>query len=158
MMRLLANVSNRLRYEWLRPIEPWLGPDQRWRQQNKIAVVSSLLPMCPSSRKGKGKGKVKGKSKDSSCETIISGDSVLNDIRKDQAREVKMYLTRFIWELLGVLILKCLRQWCFKRMLSWIMVRQKTGGGVEAVQIFGGCSETRFFLILVSGQTMVPFC
>ena len=46
-----------------------------------------------------------------------------------------MDLARFIWELLGVLILKCLRQWCFKRMLSWIVVRQKTAGGVEAVQI-----------------------
>ena len=36
-----------------------------------------------------------------------------------------MDLARFIWELLGVLILNCLRQWCFKRMLSWIVVRQK---------------------------------
>ena len=36
-----------------------------------------------------------------------------------------MDLERFIWELLGVLILNCLRQWCFKRMLSWIVVRQE---------------------------------
>ena len=35
-----------------------------------------------------------------------------------------MDLARFIWELLEVLILICLRQWCFKRMLSWIVVRQ----------------------------------
>ena len=54
-------------YQWLRRIEPWLRPDQRWRQRNKIAVVSSLLPTCLPSRKGKGKGKVKGKSKGSSC-------------------------------------------------------------------------------------------
>ena len=46
-----------------------------------------------------------------------------------------MNLARFIWELLGVLILNCLRQWCFKRMLSWIVVRTETAGGVEAVQI-----------------------
>ena len=36
----------RLRYWWLRRIELWVRPDQRWRQQNKTAVVSSLLPMC----------------------------------------------------------------------------------------------------------------
>ena len=36
-----------------------------------------------------------------------------------------MDLARSIWVLLGVLILNCLRQWCFKRMLSWIVVRQK---------------------------------
>ena len=42
-----------------------------------------------------------------------------------------MDLARFIWELLRVLILNCLRQWCFKRMLSWIVC----DGGVEAVQI-----------------------
>ena len=54
-----------------------------------------------------------------------------------------MDLARFIWELLGVLILNCLRQWCFKRMLSWIVVRQKQL--VESRQCrFGGCSETRF--------------
>ena len=36
-----------------------------------------------------------------------------------------MDLARFIWELLGVSILNCLRQLCFKRMLSWIVVRRK---------------------------------
>ena len=36
-----------------------------------------------------------------------------------------MDLARFIWELLGVLILNSLRQWCLKRMLFWIVVRQK---------------------------------
>ena len=35
------------------------------------------------------------------AEAFISGDSVLNDIRKDLAKEVKMDLARFIWELLG---------------------------------------------------------
>ena len=59
------------------------------------------------------------------AEAIISGDSVVNDIRKDLAKEVKMDLARFLWELLGVLILNCLRQWFFKRMLCWIVVRQK---------------------------------
>ena len=42
----LPNVANRLRYWWPRRIELWLRPDQRWHQQNKTAVVSSLLPMC----------------------------------------------------------------------------------------------------------------
>ena len=36
-----------------------------------------------------------------------------------------MDLARFIWELLGGSILNCLRQLCFKRMLSWIVVRRK---------------------------------
>ena len=87
-----------------------------------------------SSRKGKGKGKVKGKSKNSSC--LICGRSdhcwrqcperqSMNDSRKDLAKEVKMDLARFIWELLGVSILNCLRLLCSKRMLSWIVVRQK---------------------------------
>ena len=59
------------------------------------------------------------------AEAIISGDSVLNDSRKDLAREVKMDLARSTWEPQRVLIVNCLRQWCFKRMLSWIVVRQK---------------------------------
>ena len=49
----------------------------------------------------------------------------MNDIRKDLAKEVKIDLARFIRELLGVLILNCLKQWFLKRMLSWIVVRQK---------------------------------
>ena len=69
------------------------------------------------------------------AEAIISGDSVLNDIRKDLAREAKMDLARFIWELLGVLILNCLRQWCFKRMFVLDCGATETAGGVEAVQI-----------------------
>ena len=75
------------------------------------------------------------------AEAIISGDGVLNDIRKDLAKDVKMDLARFIWKLLGVLILNCLRQWCFKRMLSWIVVRQKQL--VKSRQC--RCCETRFF-------------
>ena len=118
MMRLLPNVSNRLRYEWLRRIEPWLRLGQRWRQQNKIAVVSSLLPMCLPVVRAKERANRKIHRVSSVAEAIISGDSVLNDIRKDLAKEAKMDLERFIWELLGVLILNCLRQWCFKRMLS----------------------------------------
>ena len=59
------------------------------------------------------------------AEAVISGDSVLNDSRKDLAKEVKMDLARFIWELHGVSVLNCLRQLCFKLMLSWIVVRQK---------------------------------
>ena len=98
-------------------------------QQNKIAVVSSLLPMCLPVVRAKEKARSKANRKihrvSSVAEAIISGDSVLNDIRKDLAKDVKMDLARFIWELLGVLILNCLRQWCFKRMLSWIVVRQK---------------------------------
>ena len=70
------------------------------------------------------------------AEAIISGDSVLNDIRKDLAKEVKMDLARFIWELFGVLILNCLRQWCFKRMFVVLDCgATATAGGVEAVQV-----------------------
>ena len=45
-----------------------------------------------------------------------------------------MDLARFncIWEMLGALMLNCLRHWRFKRMLSCIVV---TAGRVEAVQI-----------------------
>ena len=88
------------------------------------------------------------------AEAIISGDSVLNDIRKDLAREVKMDLARFIWELLGGLILNCLRQWCFKRMLSWIVVRQKQAGGVEAVQILADAVKQGFSDSLVEVDSL----
>ena len=47
-----------------------------------------------------------------------------------------MDLARFIWELLGG-ILNCLRQLCFKRMLSWTGATETTGG-VQAVQILVG--------------------
>ena len=30
---------------WLRRIEPWLRPDEQWREQNKTVVVSFLLPV-----------------------------------------------------------------------------------------------------------------
>ena len=56
---------------------------------------------------------------------IISGDGVLNDGRKDLAKDVKIDLARSTCEQLGVLILNCLRQLCFRLMLSWIVVRQK---------------------------------
>ena len=56
---------------------------------------------------------------------IISGDSVLNDSRKDLVKEVKMDLARSTWEPHGVLILNCLRQLRFKLMLCWTEVRQK---------------------------------
>ena len=59
------------------------------------------------------------------AEVVISGDSVVNDSRKDLAKEVKMDIARFTWEPHGVLILNCLRQLCFKLMLSWIVERQK---------------------------------
>ena len=56
------------------------------------------------------------------AEVIISGDSVLNDSRKDVAKEVKMDLARSTWEPHGVLILNCSRQLCFKLMLCWSVV------------------------------------
>ena len=65
---------------------------------------------------------------------IISGDGVLNDIRKDLAKEVRMDLARFTWELLGVLILNCLTV-----VLQADVVLDcgaiETVGGVKAVQI-----------------------
>ena len=79
------------------------------------------------------------------AEAIISGDSVLNDIRKDLAKELKMDLARFLWELLGVLILNFLRQWCF--IADVVLDCGATEQLVESRQcrFFGGCSETRFF-------------
>ena len=67
--------------------------NQLLRQRNKIAVVSFLLPTClPVER-----AKVRASSKEnrvihlvsSVAEVIISGDSVLNDSRKDLAQEEK---------------------------------------------------------------------
>ena len=143
MIRLLPNVSNKLRYWWLRRMEPWLGPDQTVAsaKQNR----SGFFPPSdvPSSRKGKGKGKVKGKSKDSSC--LICGRS--NDIRKDLAKEVKMDLARFIWELLGVLILNCLRQWCFQADVVLDGGATETAGGVEAVQILVDAVKQGFLIL-----------
>ena len=87
-----------------------------------------LSNVC-SSRNGKEKGKVKGKSKDSSCLICGRNDHFWRHCperhSKGSGKGDKIDLARFIWELLGVLILNCLRQWCFKRMLSWIEVRQK---------------------------------
>ena len=68
------------------------------------------------------------------AEAVISGDSVLNDSRKDLAKEVKMDLARFIWELHGVSVLNCLRQLCFKRDAVLDCGATETAG-VEAVQI-----------------------
>ena len=72
-----------------------------------------------------------------------------------------MDLARFTWELLGALILNCLRQWCFKRMLSWIVVRQKQLVGVEAVQILVDLAlkwtlwtDSGFVLLIVTGARL----
>ena len=78
-----------------------------------------------------------GKSKDSSYLICGRSDHFWRQCPERQSKGSgkggsKMDLERFIWDLSGVLILNCLRQWCFKRMLSWIVVRQ-TVGGVEAV-------------------------
>ena len=56
------------------------------------------------------------------AEVIVSGDTVLNDSRKDLVKDVKMDLARFTWEELGVLILNCFRQMCFKLVLFWCVV------------------------------------
>ena len=81
------------------------------------------------SRKGKGKGKLKGKSRDSSCLICGQSDHFWRQCPERQLKGSgkggKKDLARFIWELLGVLILNCLRQWYFKRILSWTVVRQK---------------------------------
>ena len=110
-----------------RTIEQWLTLDQRLRQRNKIAVVSFLLPTCLPVARARAGSRENRKIHLVSfvAEVIISGDSVLNDTRKDLTKEVKMDLARFTYEPLGVLILNCLRQLRFKLMLSWIVVRQK---------------------------------
>ena len=121
----LPNVCNRPRCWQLRRIELWLRPDQRWRQRNKIAVVSSLLPTSLPVEREKNKPRENRKIHrvSSVAEVIISGDSVLNDSRKDLAKEV----------------------WSFDSELFETVVLQadvvldcgatETSGGVEAVQI-----------------------
>ena len=115
--------------ECVQQAEVLVAEANRTLAQARSAVASakqnrsgfSLLPMCLPVARAKERTRWKANRKihrvSSVAEAIISGDSVLNDSRKDQAKEVNMYLARFIWELLGVLILNCLRQWCFKRML-----------------------------------------
>ena len=83
----------------------------------------------PSNRSSSRKGKVKGKSKDSSCLIFGRNDHIWRQCperhSKGSGKGGKNGSRTFFWELLGVFILNCLRQWCFKRMLSWIVVRQK---------------------------------
>ena len=104
----LPNACNRQRYWQPRLIEHWLGLDQQVRKRKKIEVVSGFFSPSnvPSSRKGKGRASSKENREihlvSSVAEVIISGDSVLNDSRKDVAKEVKMDLARFTWEQLGV--------------------------------------------------------
>ena len=79
------------------------------------------------------------------AEAIISGDSVLNDIRKDLAKDVKMDLARFYFG----------AAWSFDSELFEKVVHQadvlldtgatETAGGVEAVQILVD-AVTRGFL------------
>ena len=133
--------------------------------KTKTAVVSSLLPMCPSSRQGKGKGKVKSKSKDSSC--LICGRSdhfletvSLNNIRKDLAKDVKMHLARFYlgatWsfdsELFETVVLQaecCPGLWCDRNKL---VESRQCRFLVDAVKqdFFGFSCRSG-----LSGQTMV---
>ena len=95
-------------------------------ERNKIAVVSSLLPTCLPVERAKARARSKANSKIHRVSpVIISGDSVLNDSRKDLEKEVKLDLARSIWGQLEVSILNCLKQLCFKRVLYWIVVRQK---------------------------------
>ena len=44
-------------------------------------------------------------------------ETVLNDSRKDLAKDAKVDLARLTWEQLGVLILNYLRELCFKLIL-----------------------------------------
>ena len=78
MMRLLPNVSNKLRYWQLRPIEHWLMLDQQLRQRNKIVVVSFLLPTFPPVERAKARASSKENREihrvSSVAEVIISGD------------------------------------------------------------------------------------
>ena len=90
--------------------------------------------MCPTGRSTGSRGESNfGSCRVSSvADAIISGDSVLYDSRKELAKEVKMDLASFIWEVLGVSILNCL-------MVQADVVLDcgatETAGGVEALQI-----------------------
>ena len=111
-----------------------------------------------SSRKGKGKGKVKGKSKDSSCLICGRSDHFWRQCPERQSegsgKGGKNGSRTFIWELLGVLILNCLRQWRLKRMLSWIVVRQKKQLAESRQCRFWWMQLNKVFLILASKWTL----
>ena len=79
------------------------------------------------------------------AEAIISADSVLNDSRKDLAKEVKMDLARSIWELLWALILNCFEAVVLQADVVLDCGATETAGGVEAVQILVDAVKTRFF-------------
>ena len=119
-------------------IERWLRLDQRLRQRNKIAVVSFLfstyLPVARAKVRASSRENRKIHRVSSVAGVIISGDSVLNDSRKDLAKEVNMDLARFTLEPHGVLVPNCLRHWCFKRVVLDCGATE-TAGVVEAVQI-----------------------
>ena len=88
-------------------------------------MVSSLLPTClPVER-----------SVSSEAEAIISGDTVRNDSRKDLAKEVKMDLARFIWELLGGFDSELFETVVLQADVILDCGATETVGGVEAVQI-----------------------
>ena len=69
------------------------------------------------------------------AEAIISGDSVLNDIRKDLAKEVKMDLARSVWERLGVFDSELFETVVLQADVILDCGATETAGGVEAVQI-----------------------
>ena len=100
------NVRNKPRCWQLRLIEHWLRLDHRLHQRNKIAMVSFLVPTLPAAPRAKAMASSRENRKihrvSSVAEVIISGDSVLNDTRKDLAKEVKMDLVRSTWEPHGV--------------------------------------------------------
>ena len=91
------------------------------RQRNKIAVwfLSSFQKafQLKEQRQGQAQRKIE--------RFILSHlwpkwsflETVLNDSRKDLAKDAKVDLARLTWEQLGVLILNYLRELCFKLIL-----------------------------------------
>ena len=120
-------------------MEHWLRLDQKLRERNKIVVVSFLRPTCLPVERAKARASSRENRKihlvSSVAEVIISGDSVLNDSRKDLAKEAKHGSRTFY---LGA-------AWGFDSELFETVVLQadvvvdcgatETAGGVEAVQI-----------------------
>ena len=69
------------------------------------------------------------------AEAIISGESVLNDSRKDLAKELKLDLARFIWVLLGGFDSALFETVVLQADVVLDCGATETAGGVEAVQI-----------------------
>ena len=128
----LALVSDDSSPEYVQQADVMAAEVNRTLAQARSAVASAkqnrsvfssfqrTIPVAGAKARATSKENRKIHRVSSVARVIISGDSVLNDSRKDLPREVKMDLACFTWEPHGVSILSGAAE---------------TAGGVEAVQI-----------------------